>query len=135
MADLEITTEEIKGIDVNTIASMQLRDGTTIVITQPEEAQVEGEFVEEQGDAEVQEEQVEEVAEGQENQLRARPIPGRIVPPVVAPRPLIAPVPVRPGLVPVRPVIAPPRPAVRPPVPPMRPLSLRKFSERDLVCL
>ena len=36
MADLEITTEEIKGIDVNTIASMQLRDGTTIVITQPE---------------------------------------------------------------------------------------------------
>ena len=51
MADLEITTEEIKGIDVNTIASMQLRDGTTIVINQPEVAQAEGEFVEEQGEA------------------------------------------------------------------------------------
>ena len=124
MADLEITTEEIKGIDVNTIASMQLKDGTTIVINQGEVAQAEGEFVEEQAQ-EGEMEQVEENYECQENQLRARPIPGRMGP-AVAPRPLIAPVPVRPikpvvAPVPVRPAVVPVKPVVRPPGPPMRP--------------
>ena len=46
MADLEITAEEINGIDVNNIASMQLKDGTTIVISGGEQIQAEGELVE-----------------------------------------------------------------------------------------
>ena len=44
MADLEITSEEINGTDVNNIASMQLKDGTTIVVSGGEQIQAEGEL-------------------------------------------------------------------------------------------
>ena len=106
--DLEITAEEINRIDVNNIASMQLKDGTTIVISGGEQIQAEGELVEQSPEEQevFKEEHAEEIVEnveneenveGQENQLRARPVPGK----------LIQPVPVRPGVVPVRPALVP----------------------------
>ena len=72
---------------------MQLKDGTTIVISGGEQIKAEGELVEhapeEQED--FQEEHAEEIVEnveneenveGQENQLRSRPVPGKLIQPV-----------------------------------------------------
>ena len=52
MADAEITQEEVKGIDLTQVSSMQLNDGTVVMI-QPEENveeqyQEEGEFAQEE---------------------------------------------------------------------------------------
>ena len=137
--DLEITAEEINGIDVNNIASMQLKDGTTIVISGGEQIQAEGELVEQSPEEQevFKEEHAEEIVEnveneenveGQENQLRARPVPGKLIQPVQV-RPGV--VPVRPALVPMKPTVVPGRPVpikpavvpvpVKPGVVPMRP--------------
>ena len=32
MAEVEITQEEVRGIDINQVASMQLKDGTVVVV-------------------------------------------------------------------------------------------------------
>ena len=114
MASLEITAEELSTIDTNQVAQINLKDGTVIVVNggaEAQEAQAEEEFVQEEQAQEVpQEEQAQEVqaeenVEGQENQLRARPYMGRMVPPMrpvvapmrplIPPRPLIHPVPMR----------------------------------------
>ena len=132
MASLEITAEELSTIDTNQVAQMTLKDGTVIVINggaEAQEAQGEEEFVQEEQaqEVEAQEGQVEENAEGQENQLRHRPMMGRVVPPmrpVVAPmrpivppvRPIVAPVPMRP--LPPKPMIVPRGPVMRPAVVP-----------------
>ena len=137
--DLEITAEEINGIDVNNIASMQLKDGTTIVISGGEQIQAEGELVEQSPEEQevFKEEHAEEIVEnveneenveGQENQLRARPVPGKLIQPVQV-RPGV--VPVRPALVPMKQTVVPGRPVpikpavvpvpVKPGVVPMRP--------------
>ena len=57
---VEITTEEVRGIDANQIASMQLKDGTVVVV-QGEE----GAYEENDQEGEYQD---------QSNQLRARPM-------------------------------------------------------------
>ena len=127
MATLEITPDQLGTVDTNQIASIELKDGTLIMVNGAEEVQQQGEeeFVQEEQaqEEQAQEELVEECAEnveGQENQLRARPFPGRMVPPVVPVRPVVAPIrPVVP--VPVRPVVAPVRPVVPVPVRPLPP--------------
>ena len=57
MAEVEITQEEVKGIDINQVASMQLKDGTVVVVNgegeqeqqvAEEEYQNEGEFAQEE---------------------------------------------------------------------------------------
>ena len=62
MAEAEITQEEVRGIDLNQVSSIQLKDGTVVVV------QPDGEYVEEQAIEEnVQNEQFaeEEVAQDQ----------------------------------------------------------------------
>lgn len=100
MADLEITAEELCKIDTNQIAEMTLKDGTVFMVNGGEEVQdqPEEEFVQEE---QAQEVPVEEGTEGQENQLRHRPM-----------------MPMRPMHVPMRPIMTPPRPMVVP----MRPI-------------
>lgn len=145
MADAEITPEEVRGIDINQVASMQLKDGTTVVVQGEGELGYEGEFAQEEVDDGAYEYAAEDVQE-QSNQLRARPMvvmaPPRVVrPPVVAPGmvrpgPILAPKPVvvprgpyrpmgapvvfrtRPGM-PLRPAVVAPRPAV-----PVRPVGV-----------
>ena len=101
MAEVEITQEEVRGIDINQVASMQLNDGTVVVVKSEEELAQEGgevcencqerEFAQEEL---AQEEDANQYAEGnyeeQANDLRARPM-------------MMA----RPMGVPVRPVMAP----------------------------
>lgn len=126
MADAEITQEEVKGIDLTQVSSMQLNDGTVVMI-QPEENveeqyQEEGEFAQEEVQdncGQEYDEQAEANYEEQTNQLRARPLVGRMVAPVV-PRPIVHPKPVVMPVVrpPVRPVVVPRGPVpVRPVVP------------------
>ena len=126
MASLEITAEELSTIDTNQVAQINLKDGTVIVVNggaEAQEAQGEEEFVQEE---QAQEVQAEENVEGQENQLRARPYMGRMVPPMrpvvapmrplIPPRPLVHPVPMRP--LPPKPMIVPRGPVMRPPMGP-----------------
>ena len=133
MASLEIKPEELSGIDTNQIASMQLKDGTIIMINEAGETQAQGEeeFIQEEQvqEEQAQEEQAQEEVQtgevteeqGQENQLRARPMPVKMVPvrPVIAPGRKVVPVPVRPVVAPVRKVVPVP---VKPIVAPVRPL-------------
>ena len=129
MADVEMTTEEIIGLETAKIAQMELKDGTIVMIKNEEEAQPQEEFVQEEAQ-EVQQEEVAENAEnveGQENQLRARPGFPPMRPAVVPMRPAVVPmrpavVPVRPAVVPVRPVVAP-RPLIAPRGPMVRPMA------------
>ena len=86
-----ISVNEVPSIDVNQIDSLQLKDGTLLVV-QDEVDQVvaEGEQFYEEVQDQVCEEcaaSLEDYADDQSNQLRARPMMG------VAPRPLIAPRP------------------------------------------
>ena len=100
---VEITTEEVRGIDANQIASMQLKDGTVVVVQGEEGAY---EDYEQEGEY-----------QDQSNQLRARPMMGMgrpLPPPLVRPHP---PLVVRPG-VPPKPVVVQ-RGPVRPVVAPM----------------
>jgi len=128
MADVEITHEEVRGIDINQVASMQLKDGTVVVVNSEATAEAgdyqdEGEFAQEEL-AQDEYDQAGEENVDQANELRARPMVGMPygVRPGVPVRPAVA--PVRPGVVPVRPAVVPVRPAVvpvRPGVVPVRP--------------
>ena len=93
---VEITTEEVRGIDANQIASMQLKDGTVVVV-QGEE----GAYEENDQEGEYQD---------QSNQLRARPmmVMGRapLPPPPMNPRVVWPAVPLKPVVVPRGPVRA-----------------------------
>jgi hypothetical protein len=93
---VEITTEEVRGIDANQIASMQLKDGTVVVV-QGEE----GAYEENDQEGEYQD---------QSNQLRARPmmVMGRapLPPPPMHPRVVRPAVPLKPMVVPRGPVRA-----------------------------
>ena len=122
MAEVEITQEEVSGIDVNQVASMQLKDGTVVVVQG--EGEGEGEagydyqnegFVHEEL---AQDEYTEVDYQDQSNQLRARPMMVVAAPRPMAPRPMGVPV-ARPGVRPppvmVKP--GPPRGPVRPGVP------------------
>lgn len=102
MAEVEITQEEVRGIDLNQVVSMQLKDGTVVVVQgegegegQPEETLYERQFILEEG----------EEYKDQSNQLRARPMMGRMVvpPPPHHPK-VVRPVPVKPMVVPRGPV-------------------------------
>ena len=121
MAEVEITHDEVRGIDINQVASMQLKDGTVVVVNSEATAEVgdnQGEFAQEELAQDEYDQAGEENAEYQENQLRARPMVGMPytgVKPVVPVRPAV--VPVRPAVVPVRPAVVPVRPAVVPPRP------------------
>ena len=106
MAEVEITQEEVRGIDINQVASMQLKDGTVVVVQGEGEGQYEEGGYEEQYYNEEGEEY-----QDQSNQLRARPMMGRMV---VQPKPM-PPKMVRP-LGPVKPMVVP-RGPVRPGVP------------------
>ena len=48
MADVEMTTEEIIGLETAKIAQMELKDGTIVMIKNEEEAQPQEEFVQEE---------------------------------------------------------------------------------------
>lgn len=127
MAEVEITHEEVRGIDINQVASMQLKDGTVVVVkTEEELAQEGGDVCENCQEGEyaqediAQEEDPNQYAEGyyeeeqqqQTNDLRARPM--------MMARPIGVPmVPVRRS--PMPPMMAPPRPIIpsRGPVRPM----------------
>ncbi len=143
MADVEITNEEVRGIDINQVASMQLKDGTVVVVNpenveqeqeqgqeqEQEQENVEGEY---QNEGEFAQEEIAQDQnaneyvedEDQSNQLRARPVLVTPVRPAVVPvRPAV--VPVRPAVVPMRPPVVPMRPAVvpmRPAVVPIKPV-------------
>ena len=112
MAEVEITQEEISGIDLSQVASMQLKDGTVVVV------QGEGEFTQEELD---QNDYGEDDYQDQSNQLRARPMMVVPSPKSMLHKPMGVPVvhPVgRPGLKPpvlVQPVH--PRGPVRPGMP------------------
>ena len=121
MAEVEITQEEVRGLDLSQVASMQLKDGTVVVVQGEGETgydQNEGEFAQEEL---AQDEYGEVDYQDQSNQLRARPM--MVVPPPkpMYPKPMGVPLvpPVgRPGLKPpvlVKPV--PPRGPVRHVVP------------------
>ena len=109
MAEVEITQEEVSGIDVNQVASMQLKDGTVVVVQGEGETgydyQNEGEFTQEQAG---QEEYNEYYQIDESNQLRARPMMVLAPPKPMGPRPM----PVRPMGVPMG------RPPVHPRGPP-----------------
>ena len=122
MEEVEITHDEVKGIDINQIASMQLKDGTVVVVNSESTAeagdyQEQGEFAQEEL-AQDEYGQAGEENANQENQLRARPMVGMPygVRPVAPVRPAV--VPGRPMVVPGRPMVVPGRPMVVPkPVP------------------
>ena len=129
MADVEITHDEVRGIDINQVASMQLKDGTVVVVNSEATAEA-GDYQDEAEFAQEEVDQVEYDQAGQEevdqaNELRARPMVGMPyggVRPAVPVRPAV--VPMRPAVVPMRPPVVPMRPAVvpmRPAVVPMRP--------------
>ena len=117
MAEVEITHEEVRGIDINQVASMQLKDGTVVIVNSEATIEDQGEFAQEEvAQEECDQAGVENVE--QENQLRARPMVGMPygARPVVPVRPAVA--PMRPAVVPVRPAVVPGRPmAVPKPVP------------------
>ena len=122
MAEVEITQEEVSGIDVNQVASMQLKDGTVVVVQGEGEVadyQNEGEFTQEEL---AQDEYGEVYAEDQSNQLRARPMMVVGVPRTMHPKPMVVPVG-RPIVKP--PVLHPPRGPVRPGVPVVYPFRAR----------
>jgi len=144
MADVEITHEEVRGIDINQVASMQLKDGTVVVVN-PEATAEGGDYQDEGGFAQEELAQDEYDQAGEENvdeanELRARPMVGMPygVRPGVPVRPAV--VPVRPGVVPVRPAVVPGRPVVVPkPVPrgpvvrPGMPMGGQVFRARPIV--
>ena len=121
MADVEITHDEVRGIDINQVASMQLKDGTVVVVNSEATAEA-GDYQDEAEFAQEEVDQVEYDQAGQEevdqaNELRARPMVGMPyggVRPVVPVRPAV--VPVRPGVVPLRPPVFAPKPVPRGPV-------------------
>jgi hypothetical protein len=87
-----ITAEEVRGIDINQVDSMQLKDGTIVVI-QNEEDQIQDQENYNQFTEEAQDQAydqctctLEENQIDQSNQLRARPMMGRYGPPIMAPR-------------------------------------------------
>ncbi len=91
---------------ISNVQSMQLKDGTIIVVNQGEQAQndmIEVEDPNQKGMTEVEE-------QNQSNQLRARPMVGRLGPVLAPPMPL------------VRPVVAPLRPPLKPMVVPRGPI-------------
>ena len=111
MAEVEITQEEVRGIDINQVASMQLNDGTVVVVKSEEElAQEGGEVCENCQEGEfaqeelAQEEDANQYAEGnyeeQANDLRARPMMMMARPMGVPVRPVMAPM-----MVPPRPIV------------------------------
>ena len=120
MAENElISQEDVKGIDINQVDSMQLKDGTVVVISkegQPEITSSNYETEEQNYNDEIQ--YIEE--KDQSNQLRARPMMGRMIlppKPVIAPRmPLAAPI-----VAPIRPIR--PKPVVVPRGPMRGPMS------------
>ena len=119
MTQVEITPDQIYDIDSNQVSSMQLKDGTVVVVNSEAD---QGDFTEEQF-AEGDFTENDAIVATQDNyQLRARPILGMPVRPVV---------PARPGVVPVRPVVVPSRPAVVPV--PVRPVVVPKPAPRGPV--
>ena len=92
-----ISVGEVSSIDVNQIDSLQLKDGTLLVVQNEEEQiQAEGDQFTEEGEGQICEGCSASSIDYQSNQLRARPMM------VVAPRPLIPPRPMfRPGVVPI----------------------------------
>ena len=117
MADVEITHDEVRGIDINQVASMQLKDGTVVVVNSEATAEA-GDYQDEAEFAQEEVDQVEYDQAGQEevdqaNELRARPMVGM---PYGGVRPAV---PVRPAVVPMRPAVVPMRPAVVPMRPPV----------------
>lgn len=94
---------------LSNVHSMQLKDGTIIVVNQEEQAQegiVGGEEQVQEGMAGFEEQAQEEITgveeQDQSNQLRARPIMGRLGPVLPSPMPLA-----RPAVVPLRPPLKP----------------------------
>ena len=120
MADLEITANELGTIDTNQISQITLKDGTLIMVNGgAEQAQPEEEFVQEEQaqEEQVQEEQAQEIPaeEGQENQLRHRPMMPMMMPPrpMIHPRPMVPPPRRMVPPVPMRPMVVPRGPAMR----------------------
>lgn len=75
MAEIGITQEEVRGIDINQVASMQLKDGTVVIVNSEEEQydnQVEGNFKQEELPSQ-ENYMVEQNPQETSNQLRARP--------------------------------------------------------------
>ena len=96
LQEITIKAEEVRGIDINQVKSIQLNDGTIVVIENNEEQQ--------ENDLQLKEEDQQNCCDdfidenGQSNNLRARPIMGKISVPVMRPMvaPRIMPVPIRP---------------------------------------
>ena len=113
-----ITTDELQGIDINEVDSMQLKDGTVVVI-QKEGGEMKGQEYDNQYLEESQGQAYEEyevsLKDDQSNQLRAKPFMGGVVYPM-GPRPHTLVAPMRP---PVMKAMIHPRGPVRP-VMPMR---------------
>ena len=84
MAEVEITQEEVRGIDINQVASMQLKDGTVVVVnSEDDQYNNNAEFTQE----EVPENENENINYTVESSnLRARPY---VVMPGVLPKPMI----------------------------------------------
>ena len=82
MAEVEITQEEVRGIDINQVASMQLKDGTVVVVnSEDDQYNNNAEFTQE----EVPEnENINYTVES--SNLRARPY---VVMPGVLPKPMV----------------------------------------------
>ena len=120
-----ITTEELQGIDINQVDSMQLKDGTVVLVKEGEEMdeqEYDNQFMEED------QEQMYEECEGnfedaQSNQLRARPMMGRMAYPM-GPRPPVMPV------APMRPAVMKPMVVSRGPVRPAMPMGRVIFRRR-----
>ena len=133
----EITAEELKGMDLSQVASLQLKDGTLVIINEGE-----GEAQQEYQAEEIpQDENTTEYVECQEtkaqtNNLRARPYypMAPVAPKMVPVRPVVPmkPIPPKPLGVPTVPIRGPMKPMVAPrpgygvvpvrPVAPMRPV-------------
>ncbi len=80
--ELTITSEEVRGIDLNQVDSMQLKDGTVVILQKEDELDENGEFNEEmQQDVDEENVCVDEQNENA-NQLRARPMMGVVGMPV-----------------------------------------------------
>ena len=120
-----ITTEELQGIDINQVDSMQLKDGTVVLVKEGEEMdeqEYDNQFMEED------QEQMYEECEGnfedaQSNQLRARPMMGRMAYPMGT-RPPVMPV------APMRPAVMKPMVVSRGPVRPAMPMGRVIFRGR-----
>lgn len=101
-----ISQEEVRGIDINQVDSLQLKDGTVIVVTKEEQPIEETTLSNEQNFENYVDSYAEE---DQANSLRARPMIGRMFPPRI---PLVA--PLRP--LPPKPIVVP-RGPMRPIIP------------------